>query len=284
MSREGLSPWWIGGVLGVVVLASVGVWYMLVQRAPMVEAPPQMVGANSSTDEDASAAVPVTSPPPPADLPPLDESDERVREMALELSTHPKLVKWLAPDDLVRRMVASVDNLSRGNSPRAHLEHMRPEEGFGAAVVDGAVVLDPESYARYDLLTEVFTSLDIGATVRLYYELEPLFEEAYNQLGHPSRSFSDALDEAIARLIDTPIPEGKLEVEKHLLVYRFTDPLIESMSPAEKHLVRLGPENARKVKSKLTFLRSALDLGRRSQTLLQREAAAEKAETDSDAG
>ena len=58
MSREGLSPWTIGAALVAIGLGSVAAWYWFIQRAPVVEAPPQMVGANTSTDETPEA-VPV---------------------------------------------------------------------------------------------------------------------------------------------------------------------------------------------------------------------------------
>ncbi len=263
MSREGLSPWAIGAALVAIGLGSVAAWYWFIQRAPVVEAPPQMVGGNSS-DEKAPEAVPVTAPPPKLELPPLEQSDEIVRELARKLSDHPKVAEWLVPRDLVRRFVATIDNIARGGSPRPHLLHMEPGGSFQVSPEPAqgirSLTIDPATYRRYDLLTEVFTSLDIGATVRLYYDLQPLLDQAYGDLGDPSRTFAAALDRAMERLINTPIPEGQIEVEKHMLVYRFAEPQLEGLSPAQKHLIRLGPENARKVQSKLTFLRSALDL------------------------
>ncbi len=259
MSREGLSPWAIGSALVAIGLGSVAAWFWFIQRAPVVEAPPQMVGANTSTEPPAEA-VPITTPPPKLELPPLEQSDAVVRDLAQTLSDHPKVAEWLVPKDLVRRFVASIDNISRGGSPRPHLLHMEPDGTFQIEPGTRAVFIDPATFRRYDLLTEVFTSLDIGATVRLYYDLQPLLDEAYQDLGDPSRSFAATLDRAMGRLISTPIPEGRIEVEKHMLVYRFAEPHLEELTPAQKHLIRLGPENARKVQNKLTFLRSALDL------------------------
>ena len=277
MAREGVSPWWIGGGLALTLLASVGAGYWLIQRAPSVEAPPQLV-SDSSTETDEETDAPITLAPEKPELPPLMESDAFVREMALQLSDHPQVAKWVTPDGLVQRLVASVDNIARGDSPRPHLLHMEPETPFqvqgdqsggqvrgGQSGSQGTFAVDPRTFERYNLMTEVFVSLDIGATVRLYYEMEPLLEEAYLELGDPSRSFAETLDLAIGRLLDTEVPEALPDVEKHLLNYRFTDPDMERLSPAAKHLMRLGPENAQKVKGKLSFLRAALDLGRKSQ-------------------
>lgn len=264
MSREGISPWWIGGALTLTILGSVAAGYWLIRRAPEATAPPQMVGGGSQLEE--APPAPLTRPPEKKPLPALGQSDAFVRDMARKLSDHPQIAKWVAPDDLVRRLVASVDNVARGTSPRPHLTHMQPEGTFAAAPNEaGELTIDPRSVARYDLLTEVFISLDIGATVRLYYEMEPLLEEAYAELGDPSRTFAETLDRAVARLLETPIPDGEPVLEKHLLTYRYVDQDLEGADPAAKHLMRLGPENAERVKGKLRFLRDALDLGRESQ-------------------
>ena len=41
-------------------------------------------------------------------------------------------------------------------------------------------------------------------------------------------------------------------------MYRFVKPQLESLSPAQKQLVRMGPDNMRIVKRKLRELRDAL--------------------------
>ncbi len=60
----------------------------------------------------------------------LSTSDAVVRELAAALSSNPKLVAWLANDDLIRRFTPSVDNIAAGISPKAHFAFLRPKEGF----------------------------------------------------------------------------------------------------------------------------------------------------------
>ena len=43
------------------------------------------------------------------------------REVANELSSHPRLTSWLATDELIRKLVAAIDNIAEGESPRPHL-------------------------------------------------------------------------------------------------------------------------------------------------------------------
>jgi hypothetical protein len=45
-----------------------------------------------------------------------------------------------------------------------------------------------------------------------------------------------------------------------VLVYEFADADMEARTPAEKHVLRLGPTNARRVQAKLRELAAALGI------------------------
>lgn len=274
-SRGGVSPLWIVGGLLVLALFVAGAWWVFLR--PPADLPPGETTPSGpvaergptpevgTTPEESSVEEP---PPPRVPLPPLDRSDPRVREEVSSLSGREEWVEWLAPEDLVRRFVASVTNVAEGQSPRAHVAHVAPKAPFVAETVsaeDGeagetVLVIDEASYRRYDRLADVFASLDIGASVALYHDLEPLFEQAYAEIGDPRTTFRETLGEAIDRLLAVQVPGGDVELVRHATHYRFADPELEALSPAEKHLLRMGPANAEKVQQKLRFLRSALDL------------------------
>jgi hypothetical protein len=250
----------------VVLLLAGGAYWWLSKRSPKAAKDPAKVAADTGIGSAPAQAAPVEAAPTAAvPLPPLNASDEFVRETAQRLSQHPALVRWLARDDLVRRGVATVENIAHGSSPRSHLEFMAPKEPFLAERVDGKLVASPESYARYDLMVDVFTSLDIGTTVQLFHTLEPLLDKGYGEIAPPGAKFRDALGEAIQRLLAVEIPAASPELEEAVLAYRYADPQLEELSPAEKHLLRLGPERARRVQAKLQFLSAALDLGSATQ-------------------
>ncbi len=42
--------------------------------------------------------------------------------------------------------------------------------------------------------------------------------------------------------------------------YRYVDPKLEALSPAQKQLLRMGPENAQKIQAKLRELAGVLGL------------------------
>jgi hypothetical protein len=238
----------------VVVLAAGGyaLWRL---RSP--EAPQAPAGEAMAAVPD---APPVEDGEPPLVLPALAASDAVVRELAGLLSSHPEWAAWLVSDELARRFVATVVDVARGSSPAAHVEFIEPEDPFAVERSGGRTVIAPASYRRYDLVSEVFVSLDTEAGARLYRQLHPLFTEAYAELGISDYTFDDMMAMAVGNLLAVGVPDGSVAVTPHEAVYDFADPGLQARTPAEKHLLRMGPANARAVQSKLSALSQAIGI------------------------
>lgn len=213
-----------------------------------------------------------TPPPAPSPTPSLAEqlsarlagvtlatSDAAVRELVEGASSHPQLAKWLVNEDLVRRFVASVDNIAEGRSPRQHLDFLQPTTPFRILDRRGTFYMNPASYHRYDLAADVLDSLDTAGTVALYRELRPLIDEAYREISPPGSDFEDRLLAAIDHLLAVEAPTGDIELEERTVAtFAYADESLESLSDAQRHLLRMGPNNVRRVQEKLQELREAL--------------------------
>ena len=195
---------------------------------------------------------------PALDLPALDASDAFVREFVTGLSEHPQLASWLVTDDLAYRFVRSTVALAHGQSPREHVDFMTPEGDFAVQERDGGLAVDPAGYSRYNLLAEIFSSLSTENGARLYRQLYPLFEEAFAELGVPNVTFDDLTSQAVDNLIAAQVPASPPAVAPSTAMYAYTDSRLEARSPAEKHLMRMGPQNAARVQAKLRELRDAI--------------------------
>lgn len=282
--RRGLAgrPRAVALVVLLVLLAGAGVWYWL--RSP--DGSDATIRGGDLGETPPARAAPADSAP---DLPPLDASDALVRDLVAGLSSRPRLAEWLATDRLVRRFVGAVVSVAAGTSPRDELGFLGPDGAFEvrgsgaggdgaaaddepatgeaagdrpAAAADRVAVVDPASYDRYDPVAATFASLDTRGTAGTYRRLRPLFQEAYRELGFSEGSFDGTLARAVENLLAVPVPDGPVEVvpaaEGTDWVYR--DPALEGLSPAQKHLLRMGPENVRRVQAKLRELAGALDL------------------------
>lgn len=189
----------------------------------------------------------------------LNTSDEPVRELVRDCSHHPDFAQWLKNKDILRRCVAIVDNISNGASPAPHLQFLLPSDQFKVIKENGKIILDPTSYIRYQPIAMVLVSLESEKLVMVYHQLLPVIEEAYQELGYPGTKFRESLEEAIEVLLKTPIPEGEILLEEKVTTYAFADPHLEALSDTQKHLLRMGPQNARKIQAKLREIKAALE-------------------------
>lgn len=244
----------LAGVLAVAAAVG-GLGYVLFLRgAPAPAASPAAVAASA-------AATPFPGPEA-FGLPSLDASDAFVREEAKGLSSHPLLGLWLGQQGIVRLVTNVVDTVSKGESPRQSLAFLAPKGPFAVAQRKGQLIIDAASYARYDFFAEGVASFDTAAGARLFRRALPLLEAAYRELGYPQGGFEAALRGAIAGLLAVPVVTTELAVEPvrrgDVLVYACSDPGLEALSPAQKHLLRMGPSNVQRVQGVLRGFLSAL--------------------------
>jgi hypothetical protein len=233
--------------------------------APPAQAEPQIRHAieearPETTGEPAKEAAP---------LPPLGESDKTVLDALAGLVGRRSVGALLEDTGIVRRVVATVDNLPRKKaSPRVW--PVRPTAGrFTTTARNEGVYLSLENDRRYEPLLQVMESADTGKLVAFYVRLYPLFQQAYAELGYPNRYFNDRLIEVIDHLLATPeltgpvklVPpdvKGPIKLERPWVMYEFADPDLEARSAGQKILLRMGAGNAGRVKAKLRDFRRQL--------------------------
>jgi len=190
----------------------------------------------------------------------LADSDAAVREFALALSANPEYAKWLLSKDLIRTFVVSVDNVANGLSPKSHIDFFSPSGDFRVSRTKAGTLIDPAAYSRYDAVVGVALSLDATAAARLYRAVDPLVQEAYNELGYPGVDFDDTIVRAMSELLEAPVVDGPVRLEQKVLSYAMTDEALEALSPAQKQLLRMGPKGVQAVHDKIRELAAALGI------------------------
>jgi hypothetical protein len=184
-------------------------------------------------------------------LPSLDESDPIVRQLLGALSSHPQVAAWLATDGLIREFVVSLDNVATGSSPARHVKRLAPATPFEVRTRGDRITIAPRSFERYDALADAVASLDPVALAAVYGRLKPRLQEAYVELGHPGGDIDAAVEQAIVRLLAAPVPASDVVVEPGIVSYKFQQEPFESLSAAQKQLVRMGPRNVRMIQTQL---------------------------------
>jgi len=237
--------------LAVAVLGGIG-WYAWQRNRPV----PQAAATNAAAAADTPAPA-----PPPVVLPPLDQMDPFLRALLSGLSTHPQLLAWLATDDLVGSVATAIDRLAQGQSPARDLAPLRPGEAFAVTTRRGVTTLDPRSYGRYDGLAAAVASVDPAKLAEVFRTIEPRLAEAWSRQGHAG-SVRDAVQRAAAVVAATPDAPDEISLVPRASGYGYADAELETLPPAQKHLLRMGPANVVRVRQAASAFGAALAAGR----------------------
>jgi hypothetical protein len=227
-----------------------------------------------SAPEPAAAATPVARPAPPvpesappignpippeppgaAALPALNDSDQLVRDSLVGVIGKAPVAEYLVPQNIVRHIVATVDNLPR-KKLAVELRPVKPTAGQTVTTAQGDVVaLSEDNFARYAGVVRVVQSTDVKALAVVYQRLYPLFQQSYEDLGYPGKYFNDRLVAVIDDMLAAPEVPAPIPLVQPKVFYAYADPALESRSAGQKLLIRMGPANARIIKAQLRAFR-----------------------------
>ena len=210
---------------------------------------------------DAGAPVVEVDAGPTVELS-MDDGDALLKKLAAPWSGEPTYSLWLAAMSL-RHLVAATALVAEGGSPRPALPFVsiaapftvREEEGPPIVQVkkgkkpppprEVRAFMSVQSTARYDGLTKIFGSIDAARAGDAFSQLAPYCDLVFAEISRPGTRFHDSLVRAVKRVLAVKVPEGDIELVPKGAIYLFQDPAIEALSPAEKHLVRMGAANAK---------------------------------------
>ena len=257
------NPWF--AVAAIAVIAWLGAFYFRYwlepALAPAAKSAAEPLGDRPAPPPAAEPAIrhPLETPVEPvASLPTLENSDSLMRQSVAGLIGGKAFADLVMPDALVRRIVATVDNLPQRTAPRRVMPLNAVPGSFGAAGSDPEMTLDAANFARYVPYVSVVELIETHALVSGYVKAYPLFQRAYEELGYPGKYFNDRLMAAIDDLLSAPEIDGPIKLLRAKVLYEFADPDLETRSAGQKILVRMGRDNAARVKAKLREIRGEL--------------------------
>ncbi|MDP8986152.1 MAG: DUF3014 domain-containing protein [Pseudomonadota bacterium] len=204
--------------------------------APPVPAPPpdDRVEHPVPTAQDAAAKEA---------LPDLADSDPAI-SAALEEAGGAMAKPYLVPDNIIRHIVVTVDNVPRQRAAVAKRPIVPAAGTFVAAGDEIHATLDRQNYQRYEPMVALLRKADMQRLAGVYLRFYPLFQKAYQDLGYPNGYFNDRLVQAIDLLLATPQMTGPIELVRPNVMYVFADPTLEARPAGQKILIRMGPDNA----------------------------------------
>lgn len=245
----------------VVILGGIALFFLFPEKT--VHEPPPAQVLTQEEPEDLGPQYPapaedVASEPAAEPLPTLDDSDGPALEALSDLFGADLVKRFLVPRSLARHAVTSIDNL-----PRAKLAmRLRPIQATpGEFLVNGAedaLFLDPANFARYEPFISMLESVEVSRQLQLYWHFYPLLQQAYQELGYPDGHFNDRLVAVVDHLLAAPEIQGPIALVQPKVFYEFADPQLQAGSAGHKIMIRMGPDNAGRIKAWLGELRIGL--------------------------
>lgn len=225
--------------------------------------PPPPLAQPGNAAKHAGEPAPQTHFPVPVagdslSLPALDQSDSSMRAALASLVGSKVFEQLFAQRDIVRRIVATVDNLPREKAAQRLLPLRAASGRLLLAGEGGNAVIDPANAARYQPYVAMAESVDTAALVAAYVRNYPLFQQAYRELGYPSDQFNDRLVQVIDHLLAAPDGAAPVKVVQRRVLYEYADPDLEALSAGQKIMIRVGPQNAARLKARLRDFRRQL--------------------------
>lgn len=260
-----LGPTAIATIVAVLAIAGGAAWFYwpASSEPPVPPAPPPAQAPAPAKEAAPHHPAPEASGKPVGalPLPALDASDAALVH-SLSSAIGPEAVaRLLRPEALVRRIVATIDNLPR-ETIAWRLNPVAPVGGLLATTGrDETLAIAPANAARYAPLVRLVGALDAKRVVAVYAHYYPLFQQAYVDLGYPQGHFNTRLVQVIDHLLGAPEPREPPRLVVRRILPEFADPSLESQSAGRKILLRMGPENAAVLKAKLRELRAGIAAG-----------------------
>ena len=275
-------------IVAFVVFLGAAAYYFLVMQAPegKVEKFSPLIPESSDTAETglADATTPAATDlepgggtneaaaPEVVPLPDLTASDPLVLETLAGLVGQAAVDQYVIPQNIISRVVATVDALGGRRVPEPLMPVQPLASAFEANVdFDPQVPLynplgdalqqylvDPVSYARYVPYVDLLDSVNMAALAAIYQQQQPLFQQAYVELGYPDRVFNLRLLEVIDLMLAAPEVPESVRLLKPEAYYLFADPQLEALPAGARLMIRMGSDNAGRVKAKLRELKTAL--------------------------
>ncbi|MFK8049935.1 MAG: DUF3014 domain-containing protein [Halioglobus sp.] len=188
---------------------------------------------------------------------PLD-GDAQLRDIFSRSGADARLLGFLSDQRPLEISAALIDGMSWGAMLRKILPASPPKQAFSVDTRGDQLFISASSYARYDVYADSIEALDVDLLVDGFHRLRPLYEATYEKLGLDPEDFDNAVIRTLDRVLSTPEIDQPIALEHKSVFYQFEDPMLEALPDLQKQMLRMGPENMRRIKVKARELREKL--------------------------
>ena len=192
----------------------------------------------------------------------LNDSDGTVQAAATKMAA--RLVTWLQPTEQIRKWVVFVDVAADGDLMGNHRPWDLDIGAFKTYGDEGEESLSQANFERYNTIVSTVESIPVETLAYYFDRWEPLFNEAYAELGKPGR-FKQRLLMALDQVLVAEQLDELPKLARPSVMFTYEDVNLESATAVQKLMWRMGPENAAKLQLYASALREELVASREYQ-------------------
>lgn len=190
-------------------------------------------------------------------LPPLSDSDTVFRQDLLNLSSG--FSPWLNSKNILKQWLLVANDFSQNLRPHKHFSQFKVSQPFLVASDNAGMYITEQSYQRYNKLASAVHAVNIESALDLYNKYRPLLQQVFAEFAYPEEyQVEDIIKKATSSILQAPILVDKVRVVKPSVYYKFAEKKLEMLSPVQKQMIRMGPENTRIIQAKLRQFIEAL--------------------------
>ena len=247
-------------VVVVIMVGSITAYFYWRQQQRQPEPVQEQVILPALLPSEPQAQQVIEAAPAQPPLPELSASDKFMLDTLAGLVGNESLMKLFYTERIIRKIVATIDNLPRERVPLSVVPVSPAPGAFITEGHEGGKTISLKNAARYAAYVKIAEAMDAQKLVEAYVRLYPLFQQAYEELGYPKKYFNDRLLVAIDNMLAAPNLENPVKLVQPHVLYNFADPSLEARSAGQKILMRMGSGNAAKIKVKLREIKQQVML------------------------
>ena len=186
-------------------------------------------------------------------------SDDGFRKAIVKVSAN--LSDWFNVKDVIRKYILIINDFSQSQILYKHRKFLKMPLVMVVKNDSQGLYMEKESYSRYDRLANAIDAIDEQKGLSLYLAFRPIFKQVYDEFAYPEDyRLEDIFMKAAASVIEAPIITDRVYLLKHSMRYKFADKKLEALNDVEKQMIRMGPENTKKIQNKLRQLVEAVSV------------------------
>lgn len=187
----------------------------------------------------------------------LENSDDFFKRQVSVVSTN--LSSWFGTKDVIKKYIVLINDISQNQIPSNHTTFLMPLRKMVVKKDSQGLYLTNDSYRRYDDLANAIAAIDVDKGLELYILFKPLFAKVYEEFSYPADYQLEGIFlKAAKNVINAPVIEDRIALVRHSVKYSYADKKLELFNKVEKQMIRMGPENTRKIQKKMEKLVQAL--------------------------